>query len=228
MIKIIKAEENPLTLIGEVASFCWGSKPSKNIGIKCLKSDHGRTFEYPDIIISIEGYSARMIRELYTAMIGVSKLQSSTRYINYKDFEYYTPDSIRNNDEALCKYDRLMAKIMDAYEYLEDECKIPKEDIANVLPLGMMTKVALKINLRAILYLFELRTCTRAYIEYRVFMKELREVLCSISEEWKFIIDNFAKVKCVKQGNCFEDQSCDYHKTESFRKEVEAYRVFNK
>ena len=53
MIKIIKATEKPLSLMGEVASFCWNSKPSKEIGIKCLKSNHGRVAEYPDVIIAI-------------------------------------------------------------------------------------------------------------------------------------------------------------------------------
>ena len=43
-----------------------------------------------------------------------------------------------------------MGNIQNAYKQLED-LKIPKEDIANILPLGMESKMVLKINARAIL-----------------------------------------------------------------------------
>lgn len=222
MIKILRCSEKPLSLIGEVASFCWNSKPSKDIGIKCLKSNHGRTLEYPDVIISIEGYSARMIRELYTTMVGVSKLQASTRYIDYADFEFYLPEKCLYKEELNTIYTDTFDIISKKYKELLDK-GMSKEDAANILPLGMFTKVALKINLRAILYLFELRMCLRAYKEFRNFMFELKVILCSIDEEWKYIIENFAKVKCVKQGTCFEEKSCEYYKTENFKKELTEY-----
>lgn len=207
MIKIIDYTKEPLSRIGEVASFCWGSSPSKDIGKKCLASNHGRTFEFVDVTISIEGYSARMIRELFRHVIGTSFLQESTRYVNCKEFDFYIPTSIKAIPEAETVYDSTMAMIQHAYKSLQ-EYGIPKEDIANILPLGMTSKVVYKINLRAILHMFEIRTCSRAYHEYRDFMKELKEALSSLDGDWKFIIDTYAKTKCEMTGYCKEDKSC--------------------
>jgi thymidylate synthase (FAD) len=207
MIKVISYTHEPLSLMGEVASFCWNSKPSKEIAIKCIKSNHGRVLEFPDVLISIEGYSARMVRELFRHVIGTTFLQESTRYVNCKNFDYYTPNSIKQNEDAYNAYADIMENISDFYECLENQ-KISKEDIANILPLGMMTKVVYKINLRALSHLFELRTCTRAYVEFRDFMEELRVVLSSLDDDWKYIIDNFAKTKCEITKSCIEDKSC--------------------
>ena len=145
MIKIIRATQNPLSLMGECASACWDSTSSPQIGIDCIESGHGRVLEYPDVIVEIEGYSARMIREFYTKQVGVTKLQASTRYINYKEFDYYIPESIKNNDYAYEEYIQFMSNIQNTYEYLLSQ-GIPKQDIANILPLGMYSKVVLKIN----------------------------------------------------------------------------------
>ena len=36
MIKILYATQNPLEVMGNVASACWNSKPSKQIAIDCI------------------------------------------------------------------------------------------------------------------------------------------------------------------------------------------------
>ena len=207
MIRIIKATENPLSFMGEVASACWGSTSSKQIGIDCIESGHGRVMEYPDITIKISEYSARVVREIYTHIIGTTRLQESTRYIEYGDFEYFTPDSIKNNEEAKFEYDSLMHSISINYKTLQ-ELGVPKQDIANILPLGMTSTIVLKINLRAILHMAELRTCNRAYHEFRDFMNELELELHDLDEEWKYIMENYYKTKCDIIGYCTEKNSC--------------------
>jgi len=207
MIKIINITENPLSLMGEVASTCWGSKGSKQIGIDCIESGHHRVMEYPDMIISIEGYSARMIRELYTHVVGTTRLQESTRYIDCKNFDYYTPDSIKNNSSAEDEYLSLMDEIGRVYFYLQNQ-NIPKQDIANILPLGMISKIVLKINLRALLHMAELRLCKRALPEFQDFMNDLSSELKYQGEEWQYILENYYKAKCKVIGYCTEKNSC--------------------
>jgi thymidylate synthase (FAD) len=196
--------------MGEVASSCWNSTPSPQIGIDCIESGHGRVLEYADVTIEISGYSARCIREIYTHIAGTSRLQSSTRYINYGEFNYIIPDSIKNNREALSKYNYLMANISQSYKILQD-LNIPKEDIANILPLGMESKMVLKINARAILHMAELRLCNRAYWEFRNFMKELLDVLSGLNDEWAKIV-SYAKPKCEVYGKCTEKNPCSKNK----------------
>ena len=59
----------PITLIGERAGICWGADTSdtqKNYkrGIDCIVSGHGRTLEYVNVEMVLEGYSARVIRTI--------------------------------------------------------------------------------------------------------------------------------------------------------------------
>lgn len=197
-----------------MAGICYSSDISdeaKNYkrGIECIENNHGRTMEYVDVTLEIDGYSNRMIRELYTTIVGVSRLQQSTRYVNMsKRFdEYYIPPKIRSNPDALEAYEDTMWVIKDAYEFLISK-GVPKEDAANLVPLGQHTTIVLKINLRALVNLFAVRTCTRAYIEYREFMNELRQTLMEIDSEWKELCKKYFVTKCAKVGYCDEKKSC--------------------
>jgi len=205
-IKVIDYTKNPLSLMGECASYCWDSIPSSQIGIDCIESNHGRVLEYADVTLQISGYSARVIREIYTHISGTSRLQASTRYIKYGKFDYIIPDSIDKNILAYETYTDVMFIIQKAYKKLED-LGIPKEDIANILPLGMESKMVLKINARAILHMVKVRECTRAYWEFRKFIKELKSVVGDLDSEWLKII-SYAKVKCELLGYCNEKNSC--------------------
>jgi thymidylate synthase (FAD) len=206
MITLIDYTEKPLTLMGECASRCWNSKPSPRIGIECIENNHGRILEYPDVTIEISEYSARVLREIYTHIVGTSRVQESTRYVDCKDFNYYIPESISKNTELLYMYKELMADISDVYDYFIKR-GIKKEDVANILPLGMHSKMVLKINVRALLHMSEVRECTRAYKEYREFMEELKYVLSMINDEWKTIV-SYMKPKCEILGYCNEKFSC--------------------
>ena len=78
MGKIIIQKEttkNPISLIGEEAGVCWNANikdDEKNYsrGIDCLASGHGRTWEFPQVYMILDGYSARVIREFYTHIGG--------------------------------------------------------------------------------------------------------------------------------------------------------------
>ena len=98
---------NPISLIGEEAGICWGADitdEAKNHkrGIDCIKSDHGRAMEFPQIYLVLDGWSAKVIREFYTHIAGgPTRLQASTRYIDYsKGFENVVPRSVEGNEEA--------------------------------------------------------------------------------------------------------------------------------
>lgn len=212
MIKILSHTKNPVSFMGQCSGQCWGSDTSnqeKNFkrGVDCIRSGHHRVMEYSDVTLEIDDYSARLIREIYTHIIGTSRLQESTRYVNCNDFKYYIPDSIRNNDSAISLYENIMDQISNTYNQLI-ALDIPKEDVANILPLGMNSKIVLKINVRALSHMFELRQCTRAYKEFRLFMKELKDTLSNLDTEWRWLCDNEFKIKCEKFRFCNETYSC--------------------
>lgn len=202
-------------MIGREAGICWGGNTSDvqrnfNRGIECLNSEHGRTFEYPDVYMIIDGYSARTIREWYTHIGGSpTRLQASTRYIDYKNFGYVIPPSI--TDAAYVVYTNAMDGISKAMQNLS-EMNVPKEDVAMLLPLGMTTKIIDKRNLRNLIEMSHQRLCNRAYWEYRQLFSEICVALKRYSDEWKHIVDNFFKPKCQHMGRCTEKNSCGYVK----------------
>ena len=205
--------KTPLQMIGESAGFCWGSDISdanKNMkrAIECIASGHGRTMEFPDIHLILDGYSARVIREFYTH-IGClpTRLQSSTRYVDAKSFKYVTPPSVFKNEKAKQVYDETMEHIREGYAKLE-ELGIKREDAAMVLPLGMETVIVDKRNFRNLVDMAKNRMCTRAYWEYRQLMNDICEALSSYSGEWNTLVKLCMKPKCEISGYCTESKSC--------------------
>lgn len=218
MAKITILEETttqPITLIGKAAGACWGADTTNNErnykrGYDCIKSQHGRTWEYPDVYMILDHYSARVIREFYTHIGGApTRLQESTRYVDCTNFHYVTPPRIKNNNQPVVQkiYEETMAKISEAVTTLE-ELGVPREDSAMLLPLGMETKIVVKMNLRTLVSMAQQRLCTRAYWEFRDLMKDLKNALANYSVEWETLVNELFVPKCEAFGYCTEKYSC--------------------
>jgi thymidylate synthase (FAD) len=203
-------------MIGERAGVCWGadtSDPKKNYkrGLDCIESDHGRVLEYVNVEMILDGYSARVMREWYTHIGGApTRLQASTRYIDYGEFEYVTPLSISEHngyDDALMIYDAAMETISNSMQQLESK-GIPREDIALLLPLGMTTRVVDKRNLRNLIDMSRQRMCNRAYWEFRDLFRDICFALTNYGEEWGRIVNTQFMPKCKALGFCPEKHGC--------------------
>lgn len=204
---------NPISLIGARAGVCWcgditDAKKNYERGIDCIKSGHGRTLEYVNVELVLEGYSARVIREWYTHLGGSpTRLQASTRYINYNEFQFVTPPSIARNAEAKEIYEETMRFIANQTVRLET-LGIPREDAAMLLPIGMETRVVDKRNLRNLIDMSRQRMCIRAYHEYRELFDDILKSLSQLSDEWKYIIKTQMMPKCEYLGYCPEKKTC--------------------
>ncbi len=217
MGKIIIQQEtttDPISLIGREAGVCWGAditNQEKNYkrGMDCLTSGHGRTWEYPQVYMILDGYSARVIREFYTHIGGgPTRLQASTRYINYqKGFPYVIPPKIAADEEAKAVYCHAMDEILLSMQKLEEK-GLPREDIGMLLPLGMETKVVFRTNLRNLIDMAHQRMCTRAYWEYRALMNDMVKALSEYSEEWNYLTQHYFVPKCEVTGFCTEAKCC--------------------
>ena len=204
---------NPITKIGEFAGVCWGADttdPAKNYkrGMDCIESGHGRTLEFVNVEMVLDGYSARVIREWYTHIGGApTRLQASTRYIDYRAFDYIVPPSIEKDNEAKMRYISTMNTIRRTTAKLE-EMGLPREDIANLLPLGMTTRIVDKRNLRNLIDMSRQRMCNRAFWEFRELFRDISIALVNYSEEWGWIVNNCFHEKCVELGYCPEKHGC--------------------
>ena len=208
--------KNPITLMGSRAGVCWGADVSNNEknykrGLDCIKSGHGRVMEYVNVEMIIDGYSAKVLREYYTHIGGSpTRLQASTRYINYskgEGFAYITPDSIVKN-EAKIAWDAWMHTINDAIKTLIAEYNIPVEDATMLLPLAYSSKMVDRRNLRNFVDMSRQRMCSRVYWEYRELFNDICNALREYSDEWKWIVDNLFHAKCDEVGYCTESKSC--------------------
>lgn len=203
----------PITLIGEMAGVCYGADTSdeaKNYkrGWDCITSGHGRTLEFPDVYMEISGYSARVIREWYTHIGGMpTRLQASTRYINYEEFGYIMPQSIATNEVAGEEYQDAMRMIGHTINMLTD-MGIPREDAAMLLPLGMATRIVDKRNLRNLIDMSRQRMCQRAYWEFRELFADLSIALATYSDEWGQIVNEQFFPKCELTQTCPEKRGC--------------------
>lgn len=214
VIILPETPKNPLSLIGERAGVCWNADVSdneKNIkrGIGCIEAGHGRTMEFVDVHMIIDGFSARVMREYYRHVGGLTPyLQASTRYIDYKDFTVIRPASIEKNKEALAEFDTAVDNLRKSLEALK-ALGVPNEDVANLLPLGMTTKCIEKRNLRNLVDMSHVRKCSRAFHEYRLeLFPAIENALRDYSDQWAWIVDNRFKPKCEVYGYCNEKNSC--------------------
>lgn len=211
VIILPETTKNPISLIGERAGICWAADttdPEKNYkrGLDCITSGHGRTFEFVNVEMVLDGYSARVMREWYTHIGGApTRLQASTRYIDYGEFEYVTPPSIEQDENALARYREAMGAISWALRNMPD---IPREDGAMLLPLGMTTRVVDKRNLRNLIDMSRQRMCTRAYWEFREMFDDILCALEGYSDEWITIIEQTMHAKCQLTGKCPEKYGC--------------------
>lgn len=205
----------PITLIGQRAGICWGADTGdaeKNYkrGWDCITSGHGRTLEYVNVELLIDGYSARVMREWYTHIGGApTRLQASTRYINYGEFEYVTPKSISDSGKsAVGVYENCMTIIANTVRMLEIEYGVPREDAAMLLPLGMCTRVVDKRNLRNLADMSHQRMCNRAYWEFRELFRDISFALVDYSEEWGRVVNTLFYPKCQETQTCHEKNGC--------------------
>ena len=207
---------DPITCIGEEAGICWGANVDDNVanynrGVDCIKCDHGRTMEFPQIYMVLSGWSAKCIREFYTHIGGApTRLQESTRYVDYsRKFGNVVPPSVQNSEEATKIWNDYMSNVGETISKLK-EIGVPTEDATNVLPLAYGTKVVVRTNLRNLIDMCHQRLCTRAYWEFRQLMKEILWQLENYSDEWEDIIYNLKafKPKCEVIGYCPERKGC--------------------
>ncbi len=213
---------DPITKMGEMAGVCWGAatgdaEKDYRRGLDCIESGHGRVMEFVNVEMVLDGYSARVIREWYTHIGGApTRLQASTRYIDYGEFEYITPPSIAKSPAAKALYDATMAVIADTMRRLEimnhvdevAELGFPREDIAMLLPLGMKTRIVDKRNLRNLVDMSRQRMCNLAYWEFRELFEDISKALEAYSEEWSWIVNTQFRPKCEAVGYCPEKRGC--------------------
>lgn len=194
--------------MGEVAGYCYDTTNPKwfrRIAEQCLRENHGRVQEFVGITFEFSGFSGKVIREIFRHK-HQTELQASTRYIDMENFEYITPPSISNNAIALKEWVHGMEQIQSTVSKLK-ESGVPVEDFSNIIPLAYETKGVIKVELRELIHMFGVRSCSCAYHEARKFMSEIKKAVKELGDEqWSWIADNYFVPKCELNLFCEEEK----------------------
>lgn len=222
IVKILECTKNPLTQIGTNASYCYATKlkdegHASRIAKECIRAGHGRNMEFATVTMVISNISCRLGRELYTHIGGSpTRVQASTRYINYSNFAYFIPEGL--NEKQQIKYIEAMESAREYYRELK-ELGCSNDITGYIIPLAGGTSIVIKCNVRMLENLFNQRLCFRALREFTMLTREMKKTLANIDSEWKWLSDNLFVPKCVKQGVCYESRPCHLvTKTHTFEK----------
>lgn len=155
----------------EVFSKVWiaakDNTPYDQIGIlepekldNCMATDIP-TQEYIETIWYIEGMPRAFWDQLDRCRLA-SFWEQSGRVLNYSNFanirHYWTPVNISRNPEALKLYEDVMSLLQKSYAELI-KLGIPAEEARGVIPLHVLTRGTIAINLRALKGLIRNRVC---------------------------------------------------------------------
>jgi len=147
-----------------------------------IKNRHLSILEHRSVSFKISGISRACSHQLVRHRLAVYS-QKSQRYVNEKQFEFVTPDTISKNDEAVSIYNSLMNNIQETYNKLIS-LGIDKEDSRFVLPNACTTTIGMTCNLREWLHIIDERVSIKA-------QWEIREVFINI---WKLLYEQYPTV----------------------------------
>lgn len=189
-VELVQHTPNPVKLITDVASICYGRNEAKNPGklVRHLHElGHHSTFEHVYYTFKIENISRACLGQL-TRHRHASFSVRSQRYCDEGDQRIEMPVEIVNNTEARKYY---IDSIQRAYEAYNDmrEAGIKKEDARMVLPQASLTELYMSFNLRELIHMFELRTSKQAQDEIHKLVNKMAEKAIEVSPEIKFIFE---------------------------------------
>lgn len=161
------------------------------------------SFEFVQFTFSIKGISRNLTHQLVRTRSqtgnqhDVSFQQQSLRTATLQKFNYVTPPSIRNNEEAGEIYSKCMGQLDEIYHKLID-LGIPTQDARGVLPSNVETSIIVKLDLRSLSHMCQERLCLRS-------QREIRDVVISMVSKVLMIypwLENLLQPYCGKLGIC--------------------------
>ena len=195
-VTLTRITNDPILAIEEAASNCYDSTPdgSGKIMKHCIKSGHQSVTEFCDFTFHIEGISRALSHQLVRHRIA-SYAQRSQRYCSEDGFDYVTPKTIKDNDEATVVYKTIMKDLEFKYKQLQ-ELGIPNEDARMVLPNACETIIEVKMNLRTLMNFMHERLCTCAQWEIREMALAMKKVVVEQVPQ----LEEYLVPKCERFG----------------------------
>jgi flavin-dependent thymidylate synthase len=106
----------------------------------------------------------------------MSFAQLSTRYVLMKDFNFIIDDMITKNSVDFKKIEDSLTSLQETYNYLINR-GYKKDEVRQLLPVGIGTEIFVAGNLESWKHLFDLRIAKDAHWEIRIVMNDLKDEL---------------------------------------------------
>lgn len=203
-------DKNPLSVVEQAASVCYGSTPTDTYRIAkgCKASGHYSVLESVNFTFHISGVSRALLAQL-SRHRHISLSVASQRYQNYNDgFDYVNP--YIPGTEAAIFLDDSMKEAAESYKTLSEYYGSKNEDARAVLPNACCTELYMTANARALIEMGYLRLCARAQAEIRELFQEIKKQIATVAPE----IANWMVPQCEQNSSypfCTERVSCGRH-----------------
>lgn len=131
--------------------------------------------------------------QLVRHRVGVSFAQQAQRVVDMSEFECLATGGCKNS----MAYHYAVEEIKTAYGKLIKE-GINPQDARGILPTNILTNILMKINLRSLSGLLNVRLCFKAQGEFQEVARKMREVVIK-THSWA---EPVLQAHCVQHGNC--------------------------
>lgn len=218
-VDLIQHTPEPEKVVAAAARLCYSSDSvpdlcerldgAKVAGFvrKLREMGHLSPYEHVSFQFSIDGVSRALSHQLVRHRIA-SYSQRSQRYVKENGFEFVIPPSVKQNPEALRRFETVMDRLQGDYQELLN-C-VPAEDARYVLPNACTTSLMVTFNARSLLNFFEHRTCIRAQWEIRFLAEKMLDLVRGVAPN----LFGEAGPTCITQGVCRQGSySCGRLKT---------------
>lgn len=152
-------------------------------------SGHLSTTEHITFTFAIEGVSRTLLAQLTRHRVGFSFSVESQRYVRLgkndksEGAEFYIPQQIKDNENALKTYENFLKLSQSTYDYLRSQCISPEES-REVFPNATLTDIVMTVNLRSLLDFYSKRQAGKgAQKEITILAEELRNAVVEV-EPW--------------------------------------------
>lgn len=154
----------------------------------------GSSWEFVDYVFMIEKVSRVLTHQLIRHRVGVSYAQQAHRVINFSEgFEYLASGKCQELEE----YHNCMIEIQKAYhKCIEKGANV--QDIRGILPQHIFTNIMMKVNLRALSGILNVRLCYKVQDQMQDLAKALRQEVLAV-HPWT---EPILRVHCAQHGTC--------------------------
>jgi len=208
-VELVYITPNAAQKIENIACVCYDSEPTEDCKIfkGCMKSGHMSVAEHSDITFKVT-CSRACSHQLVRHRTG-KFTQRSQRYCKEDGFDYYIPQSIANDRQALEIYNEVIHNIQANYKWLLD-MGVEAEDARYILPNACETTIFITMDFRNFFHFLNERLCTRAQKEIRDIAKEMAKLTVKACP----IIEPYCVPKCesFSIAYCPEHKGCGRHK----------------